>query len=365
MIDRSSLKFGIVGYGRVVRELHQPAWRNIKTARLMSVCDASEDAVRAATVAFPGVRGFADFEEFLSHSEHLDFVDIATPGPTHFELVKMALDRRINVLCEKPLAIRGYEVKELYDLAEQAHLTLTCVHNYRFKDNSQSALRLLKRGSLGDIVSVAVRFRASPLLSEQPAWLRRERESRTVLFDSGIHLVDLALRFLGPVQELRFVDSDVDYVGIQRVVFGTAHTNGSRGLFDFMIDAASASTEIEIQGESRALALHFFPEGMRVLPARDSPIHRAIGEVRRVCSYMRGAASERLLGKSSRRALSHERLFQEFVGSLRSDNPNPIPSGEVLETIGLLDEVAERAYGLVKPAPKLNGEVRIASLGLH
>jgi predicted dehydrogenase len=363
MSDSPALSFGIIGCGRVVRELHLPAWRTVQGVRLVSVCDSSTAALKEVATAFPGVRIFTDPEELLTASGELAFVDIATPGPTHAALVQAAIKRRINVICEKPLALRALEATRLYDAAGQAAVMVTAIHNYRFKRNSEAALEALKAGALGDIVSVGVRFRAGSIFGEQTAWLRRERESRTVLFDSGIHLVDLAMLFLGPLENLRFVDSDVDDLGIQRVVFGTAHSNGSRGLFDFMIDSASASTEIEIQGEAKALNMQFFPEGVRFLPVRDNPVDRAIAESRRAYSYFKGLLGERLLRKTCHRAVSHARLFSAFTEALRSGGPNPIPPEQVLHALGILDEVAQRAYGTNASSTLLaNGVVSAAAL---
>lgn len=224
-------------------------------------------------------------------------------------------------------------------------VALTCIHNYRFRENTLRALSIYRKEALGGIAGVNVHFRSGPLFSESSAWRKRERESRTLLFDFGIHPVDIALLFLGPVASVRFVDADIDSAGLQRVVFGTIHRNGARGVFDLMLDASSAGSEIEVLGESRALVIQFYPEGLRLLPAADTPLHRALSEGRRLYDYTRAALGDRLLRRVSHRALSHARLFDAFVASLRERGPNPVPRDDVLRTIDLLDDVAKLAYG--------------------
>jgi predicted dehydrogenase len=204
---------------------------------------------------------------------------------------------------------------------------------------------MFRKGALGDIAAVNVTSRSGPLFAEPSAWRRQERESRTLLFDFGIHLVDIALFFLGPVRSLRFVDADIDSTGLQRVVFSTIHDNGARGTFDFMLDAASASTEIEVFGESQAVALQFFPDGLRVIPSLDTPLHKSLAEAGRLYDYAWGRVGEILLRRVSHRARSHARLFSEYVASLRGRHPNPVPPEQVLQTIELLDTVTARAYG--------------------
>ena len=123
---------------------------------------------------------------------------------------------------------------------------LTAIQNYRWKENTRQALRAMRSGELGDVVAVNLKFRSGPLFDELGLWRRHEQQNRTLLFESGIHFVDIAMLFLGRLKSLQFVDADVDSLGLQRVVFGTLHENGARGVFDLMVDASSTSTEIEV-----------------------------------------------------------------------------------------------------------------------
>jgi hypothetical protein len=163
--------------------------------------------------------------------------------------------------------------------------------------------------------------------------------------------------FLGPLRSLRFVEADTDSLGIQRVLFATLHENGSRGMFDLMNDAASTSTEIEVLGESAGLSLQFFPQGFRMLRARDTPLHRGLAEGRRLIDFARDSLGDRIRrSQCSYRARSHADLFAEFVAALQDGKPNPVPATGVLETIGLLDEIAVHSYGTRDGESAYNGK---------
>jgi predicted dehydrogenase len=337
-------RFGVIGCGRVVQELHLPAWSLVPEAELVAICDSASSALRAVARQAPAARQYAKLQDFLEEGSDLSFVVMATPGASHAAIGEQVLRRRLNLLVEKPLALDAAAARRLYELADTMGVELTCVHNYRFRENTQRAIDLFQKGALGHIVAVNARFRSGPLFGELAAWRRKERESRTLLFDFGIHLVDIALLCLGQVDSVRFVDADLDSAGLQRVVFGTTHHNGARGSFDFMLDAASASAEIEVLGESRALALQFYPDGLRELPRLDTPLHRCLSEGRRLYDYAGAVVAERLFRRVSHRTLSHARLFQAFIGSLKGLAPNPVPHEEVLRTIELIDLIAERVY---------------------
>ena len=303
------LRFGLVGCGHVVQDLHLPAWNSIPDVKLVAICDSSPASLEAVAQFAPTARRYRNVADFIDENDDLSFVVLATPGNTHPELGRQFLGKGINLLCEKPLALNASDAQALYAMADETGAMLTVIHNYRFKENTQQALRAMQQGLLGDTVAVNLKFRSGPLFGDQARWRRDERQHRTLLFDYAIHLVDIAILFLGPSTSVRFVDADVDSAGIQRVVFGSLHQNGSRGVFDLMLDAASASAELEVLGESSGLSMQFFPQGVRLLPSRDNPLARLLSEGRRLSDYARVSLGDRLFRhRCSSRARSHADL---------------------------------------------------------
>gem|GEM_PF-6126240 len=293
----------------------------------------------------PGVRVYADLDKFLADSSDLHFVDVTTPGQTHASITLQLIARRLNVLCEKPLALCENDARAMVGAANDAGVLLACAHNYRFKKNVQCALDAIRRGLLGDVVSASVKFRSGSVLGEPAAWRRRESESRTLLFDWAIHFVDLVLMFLGSPQEVHVAYGDVDNVGLQRVLFHTSHGNGSRGVFDLMADASSTCTEIEVLGEQAGMSLQFSPQGFRMLPRRDTPIHRCWAEGARTLDFIRGALSQRLRpARCPEQAQSHAALFREFVAAVKGEGQCSTRIEDVLTTVSLLDAVANEVY---------------------
>jgi predicted dehydrogenase len=347
-------RFGIIGCGTVVEELHLPAARAIGSLDLVSLCDSSPARLAAISAYHPNARQYLDFEEFLSAASELDLVVLATPGASHRSLAERIIRRNLHLMCEKPLVLQPADARYLFDLARRQGVVLTCIHNYRFKENVQRALLSHVKGELGDIVAVNVCFRSGPLFNEQPAWRRLERENRVLLFDLGLHFVDIALLFLGPVVSMRLGEASVDNLGIHRVVFTTSHRSGCTGLFEMMVEASNCKTEIEILGERRGIALQFFPNGFRMLPSRETPAHRAIADLRRLAGYGRDLIRTRLSAGASK-ARSHAELFRRFLCAIEGTGENPVAPESVIETVSLLDEVARQAYR--EPAGSSNVQV--------
>jgi predicted dehydrogenase len=332
----------------VVRQLHLPAWKNVPGVKLVAACDSSMEALRAVSELQPGIRRYQQLEDFLGQRDDLDFVVLATPGISHPQLGEQILGRKLHLLCEKPLALDVVSAQRLFSAAKANGVLLTAIHNYRFRSNSIAALRCIDTAELGDVVSVGLRFHSGSLFDEPAAWMRREREHKILLFDFAYHFVDLALLFLGPVVSLQFVDSAVDNLGLRYAVFGTRHDSGARGLFELMLDASSTRTEIQVLGEKRGLALEFFPNGFRLLPRRDTPLHRAMGDIRRLRAYAGGRLKERFFS-APQNSVPHRCLFAAFVDAVTQGGPNPVAEEGVLRTISLLEAVARRAYRGVDP----------------
>src|SRR5689334_20704932 len=103
-----ALRIGLIGCG-YFSQFHQQAWRRMESdgVDVVAACDPQLDRAEAAAP-----RAYADAAEML-RNEQLDALDIATRPETHLDLVRMAAERGISVICQKPLAPSWSEVQEL------------------------------------------------------------------------------------------------------------------------------------------------------------------------------------------------------------------------------------------------------------
>src|SRR5687767_15570906 len=83
------------------------------------LCDIEEMCRAEAAQRYPSARITANVEDVLA-DEAVEAVVIATPVPTHYELSRRALEAGKHVFVEKPPAMRGAEMAELCDIAEEA-----------------------------------------------------------------------------------------------------------------------------------------------------------------------------------------------------------------------------------------------------
>src|SRR5882724_10043897 len=109
------LRIGIIGCGKVA-EHHACFIKALHNAQLIAVADINEEAARrfAATHGIPHV--YATIDALLD-AMALDVLHVITPPAYHYECAKAALDRRIHVFVEKPVAFTVREITDLYERA--------------------------------------------------------------------------------------------------------------------------------------------------------------------------------------------------------------------------------------------------------
>ena len=80
---------------------HIPAWEEIKEVELVALCDIRQERLDQ----YPKKRHYNDFKEMLE-KEDLDILDICLPTYLHADYAIMAMEKGINVICEKPISLK-------------------------------------------------------------------------------------------------------------------------------------------------------------------------------------------------------------------------------------------------------------------
>lgn len=129
----------------------------------------------------------------LLDREQIDFVDICTAVETHYPLTKLAADRSLPVVCQKPMATTLEECQALVQTCQDAGVPLYINENWRWQYPMRQLKAALDTGRIGQVFRARIDYRTNfPVFDNQPFLKDVEQ---FILSDIGSHILDTA-RFL-------------------------------------------------------------------------------------------------------------------------------------------------------------------------
>jgi predicted dehydrogenase len=167
------------------------------------VLGVDTDPARRDAVEALGVRVTDSFEAALADPE-VEAVLLATPHFLHGEQVVAVAKAGKHVFSEKPFTVTSAEAKAALDAAREAGVKVGIGHERRFEPPVEEMKRLLETGELGTPLVFEGNFSQDKFLSLPPDSWRLSAELAPVgpLSATGIHMVDLAIGFLGEPKEV-------------------------------------------------------------------------------------------------------------------------------------------------------------------
>ncbi|HYS16497.1 MAG TPA: Gfo/Idh/MocA family oxidoreductase [Candidatus Binatia bacterium] len=224
----------IIGLGNVALHGHLPGWRRRRDVEIVAVTDARPDQEALLSAHAPGARWYATSTELLAEAA-VDFVDICTPPRSHAPLIRSALERGVDVLCEKPLVGALDDLAPLARLAEKTGRVLHTVHNWHHAPIVRRTAELIREGRIGRVNRVVWHT-----LRTRPASVGDERNGNWridpavagggVLTDHGWHVFYVVQRWIGEpplsvsarLERRRHVSWNVEDTASVRVTYAEA-----------------------------------------------------------------------------------------------------------------------------------------------
>ncbi len=156
--------------------------------------------------AYTSVTELVQKEKALPADKRIDFLSVATPNHTHFEIAKAAVDAGFNVICDKPMTFDLKQAEQLAEAVDKAGVVFAVSHNYTGHPLVRQAREMIAAGELGEIQAIRsfyiqgwLRTRLETSDQKQAAWRTDPTKSGAAgcWGDIGTHAYNLARYMTG------------------------------------------------------------------------------------------------------------------------------------------------------------------------
>jgi predicted dehydrogenase len=168
--------------------------------KLTAICDVDTKKFEGETVKgnidvgnsvydFSKYNLYTDIDDMLQ-KEELDYVDITLPTYLHASVTIKALNKKLNVFCEKPMALTSKDCFEMIEASRVNDRLLMIGQCLRFWPAYEYVKDCVETERFGKTVCAAFfRGGGTPIWSFEN-WLLKKEKSGGCLFDQHIHDVD-------------------------------------------------------------------------------------------------------------------------------------------------------------------------------
>jgi predicted dehydrogenase len=175
-------------------------------AKLVAVCDLipwrAEAALARAELS--GVPIYDDARRMLDEQQ-VDVLHVATPSGNHEEHCVLAIERGINVICEKPLEIQLDRIDRLIRISDKKNIRLATIYQNRWNPANRVIKQAADEGRFGRIAWAGcfTPWHRPDKYYEEVTWRGTwALDGGGAIMNQSIHNIDLLQWIVGPVKSV-------------------------------------------------------------------------------------------------------------------------------------------------------------------
>jgi predicted dehydrogenase len=261
-------------------------------------------------------------EAKLPADQRIDFVTVATPNHTHFDIARIFAEAGINVMCDKPLTFDLAQAEELARVVQKTGVVFAVTHNYTGYPLVRQAREMVRAGELGEINAVRafyvqgwLRKRLEKEGQKQAGWRTDPSRSGAAgcFGDIGTHAYNLGRFITGLLPDQISCTLKVFEAGRVLDDYGTAiiqYQNGALGTVTASQISHGRENDLWIEIDGTRGALEWHQEEPNKL------LYRVNGEPHRLYTRAGGPYLKPVAAESSRLPSGHPEAFLEAFANI-------------------------------------------------
>lgn len=194
------MKYALIGCGRIAVNHIKAVVNN--GLEMVAVCDIVPehiDILFDKTGYDKPVERYKCYKEMVDHHPELELVSIATDSGVHAEIALYCIDKGINVIIEKPIAMSLADADEIIKRSNAKGVKVSACHQNRFNVAVQEMRKAVEDGRFGKLShgSIHVRWNRNKAYYEQAPWRGKWASDGGALMNQCIHGIDLLRWMMG------------------------------------------------------------------------------------------------------------------------------------------------------------------------
>ena len=197
------IRWGFIGCGEVTEKKSGPAFSLIPGSSVYAVMSRSKEKAQSYAERHNIPRWYSDAQQLIN-DPNVNAVYIATPPSSHATYAIMSMKSGKPVYVEKPLASSYYDCQRINRMSEKTHIPCFVAYYRRYLPYFLKVKELLKSGTIGNIISVQIRFACPPRdldynSTSLPWRVQRDIAGGGYFYDLAPHQIDLLQELFGPI----------------------------------------------------------------------------------------------------------------------------------------------------------------------
>lgn len=195
------MKYALIGCGRIAVNHIKAALNN--KLEIVAVCDVIPEKMDALLAKYElqsdqSIKRYTDYKEMIK-VEKPELVSIATESGIHAEIALHCIDKGVNVIIEKPMAMSMEDADKIIEAAKTKNVKVSACHQNRFNVAIQELRKALEAGRFGKLShgSIHVRWNRDHNYYDQASWRGTWAQDGGALMNQCIHGIDLLRWMMG------------------------------------------------------------------------------------------------------------------------------------------------------------------------
>lgn len=195
------MKYALIGCGRIATNHMKAAINN--NLEIAAVCDVLPEKMEELLAKHElqnddTIKRYEDYKKMIEKVKP-ELVSIATESGIHAEIALHCIEKGVNLIIEKPMAMSMEDADKIIKLSEEKGVKVSACHQNRFNVAIQHLRKAVEGGRFGKLShgSIHVRWNRNQGYYDQASWRGTWAQDGGALMNQCIHGIDLLRWMMG------------------------------------------------------------------------------------------------------------------------------------------------------------------------